>query len=91
MPKAEEVLNTIFNDEQNQKMFGYLWGRWQDEKEYEDPADYEKHVAQKLESHGVTNVKMTKRPFGFKFDVNGASAHITVTSRQMKMAYRLSA
>jgi len=43
---------------------GNLYGRWQDEKEFEDFAEYEK-VMKKGVGEGCQFVKGTKRPFGF--------------------------
>jgi len=41
----------------------YLYDRWQDEKEYEDFADYIEHAKEFIEEYGLVFVKMTK---GFK-------------------------
>lgn len=62
---------------------GYLWSRWQDEREYEDINDYAKVFAAKLPA-GVTLLKMTKRPFGFHYSIpSGARFHFTVTGRSV--------
>lgn len=62
---------------------GNLWGRWQDEREYEDINDYGKVFAGKL-PEGFSLTRMTKRPFGFHFSIaSGASFHFTVTGRSV--------
>jgi hypothetical protein len=38
----------------------YLYDRWQDEKEYEDFADYIEHAKDFIEEFGLIFVKMTK-------------------------------
>lgn len=48
----------------NIKLITGLYWRWLDERECEDINEYGKVIAQEL---GFP-VKMTKRPFGFKFD-----------------------
>ncbi len=41
-----------------------LAGRWQDESEYEDIADYQKVIEPLAAKHGLKIVRMQKRPFG---------------------------
>ena len=48
----------------------YLAMRWNDEKEYEDFNDYEASVQHRLPA-GFTMIKMTKKPFGFHFNISG--------------------
>lgn len=47
-----------------------LYGRWLDEKEYEDIKDYGVVVQRSLPA-GFRLVEMTKKPFGFTFQVEG--------------------
>ena len=50
--------------------FGYLFARWQDEKEFEDFAEYEKVMKKNVgEVEGVKFVKASKRPFGFTLKI----------------------
>ena len=49
-----------------------LYGRWLDEREYEDINEYATPIKNNLPD-GVTLVKMSKRPFGFIFTVDGSS------------------
>ena len=49
---------------------GNLYGRWLDEREYEDFADYEAVMKKAVgEIKGVTFVKGNKRPFGFTIQI----------------------
>ena len=41
-----------------------LWSRWQDEKEYENIADYAGPLQQHAKEAGVRIVRMSKVPFG---------------------------
>jgi hypothetical protein len=72
-----------------QKTMEMLWGRWQDEKEYEDFQDYVDHLNKVLEAMKkqtmTTNavfVKMQKRPFQFVFDFEGWRVSFKMTARQ---------
>ena len=60
----------------------YLYDRWQDEKEYEDWADY---AAQMKKMFGNMFVKATQRPFGVVIKIDGRlrQAKITVNSRSI--------
>jgi hypothetical protein len=60
-----------------------LYGRWLDEKDYEDINDYRAPVQQIADGFGVTIVKMTKRPFGFHFSVDGRTFAMTVNTRSI--------
>ena len=51
-----------------------LWGRWQDEKEYEDIQDY-LTVIQKYIPEAY---KITKRPFGIRCKCDDGDIHIQV-------------
>ena len=49
---------------------GNLYGRWLDEREYEDFADYEAVMKKTVGNvKGVTFVKGNKRPFGFTIQI----------------------
>lgn len=63
-----------------------LYARWQDEKEYEDIADYGKVIAKELPARFKLE-GMTKRPFGFKFvlpEYGPRVYHLTVTNRHIQ-------
>ena len=60
---------------------GYLYERWLDEKDYEDINDYLPVVAKIADEFGVSIVKMTKRPFGFHFTVDGRTYAMCATLR----------
>lgn len=59
----------------------WLYERWLDEKDYEDINDYLPVVAKVADEFGVSIVKMTKRPFGFHFRVDGRTFAMTVNTR----------
>lgn len=64
--------------------FGYLYARWQDEKEYEDFADYIAHMTKKMPD-GATLTKMTKRPFRVEYTMpDGARRWILANSREVR-------
>ena len=48
-----------------------LYGRWLDEKEYEEIDSYQAPFENAASEFGVEIIKMTKRPFGFHFSVDG--------------------
>lgn len=65
---------------------GNLYGRWLDEREYEDIADYGKAFEKSLKKNGGTLVKMHARPFGATFTWKGwkyrISTNMTMSSMQ---------
>lgn len=67
--------------ERGADLFGNLWARWQDEREYEDIADYAAPLQPLAAECGVTIVRMNKRPFGCIFGVGPKMFQITVTGR----------
>lgn len=60
-------------------MLGKLAERWADEKEHEDIAAYAAVLQKSLPKRFVIS-KMTKRPFGFKFNI-GTDAFYSVTAK----------
>lgn len=67
-PAADKArIETCFEALQN--LLGTLWGRWQDEHEYEDIREYGAAIAKHLPA-GFTLTAMTKRPFGFRFTLD---------------------
>jgi hypothetical protein len=56
----------------------YLYGRWLDEGQYEDIADYGNVIAKALEKHNFTLVAMKKKPFGFTFKISESSPEYTI-------------
>jgi hypothetical protein len=75
--RVEDFFNTM------EKTMVSLYHRWQDESEYEDINEYGKFVhAQIVAQLGGNLVKMSKRPFGFTFEVEGAMYQITINGRQ---------
>jgi hypothetical protein len=64
----------------NQEILENLYCRWQDEKEYEDIKDYGEVIRPKVEKIGGKFLKMLKRPFGYNFQLGGATYRIYVNS-----------
>lgn len=79
---VQSKLNQFINDPVKSDRLGYLWSRWQDEKEYEDFGEYEK-VLRTLVPEGFTFVKSSKRPFGMRVSYSGIHAVVTVTGRSI--------
>lgn len=80
---TQDQITAFFNDRNVTDQIGYLWGRYQDEKEYEDIKDYQ--AALPPFPIGWTVVKMSARPFGFQFKIDSLPNNVYsyfVTSRQ---------
>lgn len=74
------LANKFFEDSQN--LVGNLYGRWQDEKEYEDINDYGKPVQKALEKIGGKLVSMHKKPFGFTYELGGYQYRVKYTAKE---------
>ena len=72
---VKKKLNNMFD---NAELLWYLKDRWQDEREYEDFADYIQKVKEFVEEKGFTFVKMTK---GFKITIKHLTTLITLQIR----------
>lgn len=72
---------SIVNDK-HLDFFVNLYSRWQDEREYEDFADYEKVMKEKITELPIKSA--TKRPFGFKYDYQGFEIHIKIANGYLK-------
>lgn len=66
--------------EKAQNLLSDLYSRWSDEKEYEDIKDYQKPLDPIATKCGVIITKMTKRPFGCQFTVDGKTFSFFITS-----------
>lgn len=63
------------------ELLAQLWCRWQDEREYEDIAEYRAVIKAKLPK-GFTMLTMSKRPFGFTFSIGTEAVYrVSVTAR----------
>jgi hypothetical protein len=82
-PSSQKTIKTIDAMFDNVKFHTFvvnLANRWSDEKEYEDIQKYEDAIYDIL-PNGIKIIKMTKRPFGFHFSVEGVdSANIYAIS-----------
>lgn len=65
------------------KFFDYLYGRWQDEKEYEDFEEYRKAMAQKLPP-GSEVLAFTKAPFRIVYRHEGLDRYIAVRGKHVE-------
>ncbi len=77
----EAKTEAVFNDEKVVEKICYLFSRWQDEREYEDIAEYGKALEPLFAAHGAKILRATKKPFGVVAEVDGAQYHYTVNSR----------
>jgi len=67
---SDKTVRKYYKDQQEK--LGYLYDRWQDEKQYEDFGDYAKFMERSFDGYpGLKFVKATKRPFGVQFMSNG--------------------
>lgn len=67
-----------------QDLLGNLYDRWQDEKDYEDINEYGDVIKGKL-PEGFKLQEMTKRPFGFKFNLGTeAEYHLFISCNNME-------
>ena len=78
MTNTKTKVDKILNDEKVMGTLISLYGRWQDEKEFEDWKDYEKAMS-KLVKYPFK--KGTKRPFGFVIEVDKMNIHIHLKIR----------
>lgn len=67
--RIEAFASTIEN------LFFTLYGRWQDEKDHEDIAEYGTRLAREFPA-GWTLVGMSKRPFGCKFTIGTTAEYL---------------
>jgi hypothetical protein len=65
--KPVETPEALSFFQESQRTMGYLYARWQDEKEYEDIKDYSKPLEGLAKTPGVNILRMTKKPFGCDF------------------------
>jgi|TARA_R100000789_G_scaffold85668_1_gene81686 hypothetical protein len=60
---------------------GYLYDRWQDEKEYEDFSLYIENVKNTVEQNGVEFISLKKRPFEVHIKKGEKEGMIKVTAK----------
>lgn len=76
MLQENKIINKFFYG--IQELMEYLHGRWCDEYEYEDINDYGIPIIKKLPEE-IKFLKMTKRPFGFRFVIGKRIFQIAMT------------
>jgi len=74
------IADMINEDNFSSRLIG-LRGRWQDEKEYGDFADYEDVMKGMLPDSRMIFLKGTKRPFGFHMSMEGVTYKIFLKSK----------
>lgn len=62
-----------------------LYNRWQDEKEYEDWADYIKYVKGVCQDWEAQYVSLKKRPFSLIFIIDNNKQEIRVTKKRITL------
>jgi hypothetical protein len=71
-----------FLDGNAERLFGFR-DRWEDEKAYEDFADYKAVVVKLLNKHGFTSVKLNKRFAITCCDSNGIAYKLRVNQDEI--------
>ena len=90
---TKEKLIAIINNENVVNTFGYLYERWQDEKEYEDINDYGITIVNTINKEmpflKAACIRTTKRPFGVKIYVDGILFHFYVKASKQYLIIRV--
>ena len=89
--KALKILDVMVMENQVvQERLGYLYSRWQDEKEYEDWEDYDKAIKDLLKPFDVDVKKTMKSPFGCVCLVDNFNVKITLKKANggLQIAYK---
>lgn len=73
----DEVINELA------EFFGALYDRWQDEKEYEDFAEYRDAFNKSLDKRAATLVRMTASPFVVRFTCAGFLFNMKATAKEV--------
>lgn len=81
-PKVEKLLAVL------DQPIGYGYERWQDEKEYEDIADYAVLYEAKAKKLGWEITKMIPRPYGFRAVHKKAKVELEVAVRANELTWR---
>lgn len=86
--KSTDLAEVFFSALCDSKNVGYLVGRWADEREYEDLAEYQPHLTA-LAPEGVIVTGMVRRPFGCTFTAAGSSFRATFTTAGVAQCKRI--
>ena len=90
---TKEKLMTIINNDNIVNTFGYLYERWQDEKEYEDINHYGitivSTINKEMPSLKAACIRATKKPFGVKIYVDGILFHFYVKASKQYLSIRV--
>lgn len=77
-----DALMKVFTD--NEEKLGYLKGRWQDEKEYEDFEEYKAIMKPLFEAAGFRVLKITKS-FSIQVTKDGMGFEMKIGTRQVSV------
>lgn len=87
---TKEKLIAIVNNDNIVNTFGYLYERWQDEKEYENINDYGIAIVSAINKEmpplKAACICATKRPFGVKIYVDGILFHFYVKASKQYLS-----
>lgn len=84
---ARVVLGRVMNSSADR--LGYLWSRWQDEKEYENFGDYEAEMKKLASAHPeIEFIRAGKRPFGFTARYRELSVNIVFSVTGSGVKYK---
>ena len=89
--KTRETVSKIVKDGFIEHLC-YLKDRWNEEKEYENFADYKASMIKvfttlaEKENLIVTKIQATKSPFGIAFNINGLRFQVSTTLKRWKIA-----
>lgn len=79
LAKNAEIANKLAGNVES------LHDRWQDEKEYEDWAEYEAHAKKLVEAQDAKFVHLKKKPFVLRFEKGGVFIDIECNVRELKV------
>ena len=82
MSEKKSLADTIGKEKLDEvlEFMGYLYSRWQDEKEYENFNDYVQALEKKIDCNMI---RFTKNPFQAFFEIDGSNHWIKVTSTRI--------
>lgn len=84
-PKTMEKAKAVFKGMKDSLIS--LYGRWQDEKEYEDFKDYSKVMENKVTTLGGKFLKASKRPFGCTYLLENDKYQLLINGRTVGWKY----
>lgn len=77
---------SAFQEKCSRQFINLKW-RWEDEKQYEDFADYITVVKKMCEDNGAEFLKMSKRPFQVTFKLAGQLCEMKATTKSVEVCW----